>query len=79
LREYCSPPKNRILPVTGHFWVDSLEPELGSCSPGTSIVVLSEDDPETLFIATDGAGLARQNVVGVMGIFQQLSELSVHN
>jgi hypothetical protein len=51
LREYCSLPKNRILPVTGHFSVDSLEPESGFCSPSISIVVLSENEAETLFVA----------------------------
>jgi len=31
--------------------VDSLEPESVFCSPGISIVVLSKNEPETLFIA----------------------------
>jgi hypothetical protein len=54
LQEYCSPPKNRILLVTGHFSVDSLGPESGSCLLGISIVVLSKNEPETLFHCTDG-------------------------
>jgi hypothetical protein len=48
LREYCSLPKNRILLVPGHFSVDSLEPGSVFFSPSISIVVLRENEPETL-------------------------------